>query len=81
VEAVLSRHPSVREIAVVGVDSAEWGESVTAFVVGADGAPDIEGLSALAATELSSYKRPREYRVVDLLPRNVMGKVIRRDLR
>ena len=35
---------------------------------------------ALAARELTSYKRPREYRVVDSLPRNAMGKVIRRDL-
>ncbi len=80
VEAVLARHQSVREIAVVGVPSAEWGESVTAFVVGLDGDPDIEGLARLATRELTSYKRPREFRVVDALPRNAMGKVVRRDL-
>jgi malonyl-CoA/methylmalonyl-CoA synthetase len=80
VEAVLSRHPSVKEIAVTGTASAEWGESVTAFVVGAGGRPDIEALMTLAARELSSYKCPREYRVVDSLPHNAMGKVIRRDL-
>jgi malonyl-CoA/methylmalonyl-CoA synthetase len=81
VEGVLARHPSVGEIAVIGFPSAEWGESVTAFVVGAGGDPDIDALAQLAAQELSSYKRPREFRVVDALPRNAMGKVIRSDLR
>jgi acyl-CoA synthetase (AMP-forming)/AMP-acid ligase II len=80
VEAVLSRHPSVGEVAVVGLASAEWGESVTAFLVGADGPPDVEGVAALAARELAPYKRPRQLRVVGSLPRNAMGKVIRRDL-
>jgi len=80
VEAVLGRHPSVKEIAVIGVKSEVWGETVTAFVVGAGGEPDTEALMALAARELSSFKCPREYRVVDSLPRNAMGKVVRRDL-
>jgi malonyl-CoA/methylmalonyl-CoA synthetase len=80
VEAVLGRHPSVKEIAVTGTESEVWGESVTAFVVGAGREPDIEALMALAARELTSYKCPREYRVVDSLPRNAMGKVIRREL-
>jgi malonyl-CoA/methylmalonyl-CoA synthetase len=80
VEAVLGRHPSVQEVAVTGTESEVWGESVTAFVVGAGGEPDIEALMTLAAQELSSFKCPREYRVVDSLPRNAMGKVIRRDL-
>ncbi len=80
VEAVLARHPSVGEIAVVGLPSEEWGESVIAFVVGADGDPDIDALMLVAARELTSYKRPREFRVVDSLPRNAMGKVIRRAL-
>jgi malonyl-CoA/methylmalonyl-CoA synthetase len=81
IEAVLSRHPSVGEIAVAGLPSVEWGESVIAFVVGAGGAPDIGALVRLAEQELTSYKRPREFRVVDSLPRNAMGKVIRRELR
>jgi malonyl-CoA/methylmalonyl-CoA synthetase len=81
VEAVLGRHPSVGEIAVIGLPSAEWGESVTAFVVGLDGEPDLDALLLLATQELTSYKRPREFRVVASLPRNAMGKVVRRDLR
>jgi acyl-coenzyme A synthetase/AMP-(fatty) acid ligase len=54
---------------------------VTAFVVGADGPPDVAALHALATEELSSYKRPRVFRVVDSLPKNALGKVIRRELR
>ena len=78
VEAVLSRHPGVTEVAVVGVASAEWGETVVAFVVG--GADPAE-LAALAEAELAPYKRPREVRMVDALPRNAMGKVVRGALR
>jgi malonyl-CoA/methylmalonyl-CoA synthetase len=80
VEAVLLAHPSVKEIAVIGIASDEWGESVTAVVVGADGGVDLAGIAALAERELAPYKRPREFRVVDELPRNAMGKVVRRDL-
>ncbi len=80
VESVLGRHASVAEIAVVGIASAEWGESVVAFVVGAEGEPDLAALARLAAQELTPFKQPREYRVVDALPRNAMGKVVRRDL-
>jgi malonyl-CoA/methylmalonyl-CoA synthetase len=81
VEAVLGRHPSVAEVAVVGLPSAEWGESVAAFVVGAGGSPDVGALEQLAAQELSAYKRPRQFVVVDSLPRNAMGKLLRRELR
>jgi acyl-CoA synthetase (AMP-forming)/AMP-acid ligase II len=80
VEAVLARHPSVAEIAVIGVSSAEWGETVVACVVGANGDPDLEALARLAGAELAPYKCPRDYRVMAALPRNAMGKVVRRDL-
>jgi malonyl-CoA/methylmalonyl-CoA synthetase len=78
VEAVLSRHPGVREVAIVGVPSAEWGETVEAFVVGD---PDLESLNDLAARELASFKRPRQVHIVEALPRNALGKVVRGDLR
>jgi malonyl-CoA/methylmalonyl-CoA synthetase len=81
VEAVLSRHPSVAEVAVVGLPSPEWGETVVAFVVGRSGPPDLGALESLAATELAPYKRPRQFHVLDALPRNPMGKVLRRALR
>jgi malonyl-CoA/methylmalonyl-CoA synthetase len=78
VEAVLARHPGVREVAVVGVPSAEWGETVEAFVVGD---PDLESLDDLATRELASFKRPRQVHIVEALPRNALGKVVRGDLR
>jgi malonyl-CoA/methylmalonyl-CoA synthetase len=78
VEAVLARHPGVREIAVVGVPSDEWGETVEAFVVGD---PDLVSLEDLATRELASFKRPRQVHIVDALPRNALGKVVRAQLR
>jgi malonyl-CoA/methylmalonyl-CoA synthetase len=78
VEAVLARHPGVHEVAVVGVPSAEWGETVEAFVVGD---PDLDSLNDLATRELASFKRPRRVHIVEALPRNALGKVVRGDLR
>ncbi len=80
VEAVLARHPGVAEVAVVGVPSAEWGETVVAFVVG-DSGLDLQSLREAAAAQLASFKCPREVRLVDALPRNAMGKVLRKELR
>ncbi len=65
VEAVLARHPGVREVAVVGVPSPEWGETVEAFVVGD---PDLTSLEDLATRELAAFKRPRRVHLVDELP-------------
>jgi malonyl-CoA/methylmalonyl-CoA synthetase len=78
VESVLSRHPGVVEVAVVGLLSVEWGETVVAFVVGD---PDVDALHALAQAELAPFKRPREVRLVEALPRNALGKVLRSELR
>jgi malonyl-CoA/methylmalonyl-CoA synthetase len=77
VEAVLLRHPGVIEAAVVGVPSAEWGETVVAFVVGD---PDLASLQELAAAELAPFKCPREVRLISALPRNALGKVVRGEL-
>jgi malonyl-CoA/methylmalonyl-CoA synthetase len=78
VEAVLSRHPGVVEVAVVGVPSAEWGETVVAYVVGD---PDLASLHERAAADLAPFKCPREVRLIDALPRNALGKVVRGELR
>ncbi len=80
VEAVLARLPGVAEVAVVGVPSAEWGETVVAFVVG-DAGLDPQSLRSAAAAQLASFKCPREVRLVDALPRNALGKVLRKELR
>ena len=76
VEQVLEAQPGVRAVAVAGLPSERWGEEVTAFVV-ADGSLDTADLAAAAAAELAPYKRPKRYVLVDDLPRNHMGKVLR----
>jgi fatty acid CoA ligase FadD36 len=73
VEAVLLDHPSVREVAVVGIPDDDLGQRIVAFVVGDE--VDAATLIELVAASLSVHKRPREIRVVDALPRTAMGKV------
>jgi malonyl-CoA/methylmalonyl-CoA synthetase len=80
VEEVLAEHPQVGEVAVVGLPSDEWGESVAAFVVPREGSLDEDGLLAHAADHLAPYKRPRTIRKVAELPRNALGKVVKREL-
>jgi malonyl-CoA/methylmalonyl-CoA synthetase len=76
VEEVLRQHPGVADVAVDGRSDPEWGERVVACVVPVD-AVDGEDLLAWAADRLPPYKRPREVRLVDELPRNALGKVMR----
>ena len=70
---MLLGHPSVDEVAVVGLPDDDLGQRIVAFVVGTEVEDRV--LIDLVATELSIHKRPREIRVVDSLPRNAMGKV------
>jgi malonyl-CoA/methylmalonyl-CoA synthetase len=77
VEDVLVRHPAVREVAVTGTRSDEWGEVVTAWVVVDGPAPTVDVLRAFCDGLLAPYKQPRLIRVVDALPRNALGKVVR----
>ena len=76
-ETALLGHPSVTEAAVVGLPDDDLGQRIVAFVVG-DVTPST--LIDYVAQELSSHKRPREVRVVDALPRNAMGKVLKKEL-
>jgi len=82
VEDALSHHPGVREVAVIGVTDERLGQRVVACVVAEPGTT-AEELDAfcLAGGELARFKRPREYRFVETLPRSPSGKVLRRRLR
>jgi fatty acid CoA ligase FadD36 len=79
VESALLSHPSVAEVAVVGLADSDLGERIVAFVVG--DVPDPSVLIDHVAGLLSVHKRPREIRLVESLPRNAMGKVQKQQLR
>jgi long-chain acyl-CoA synthetase len=82
VEELLLLHPGVREVAVIGRSHAEWGEEVVAFVALESGCElDTHGLDALCLENIARFKRPRHYQVVDELPKNNYGKVLKTALR
>ena len=82
VENVLFGHPAVAEVAVIGLPDARWGEAVTAVVAPKPGQTlTLEDLRAYAAPQLARFKLPQRLHLVDLLPRNPTGKVLKYQLR
>jgi acyl-CoA synthetase (AMP-forming)/AMP-acid ligase II len=82
IEHILSLHPSVREVAVVGVPDDHWGELVRAHVVLEPGAGfDEDEVRAYCREQLAGYKVPALFQVHDELPRNASGKILKRELR
>jgi acyl-CoA synthetase (AMP-forming)/AMP-acid ligase II len=82
VEAVLHTHPSVAEVAVIGLADEHWGERVAAVVVRRpDRDVDAEELIRLTRAHLAGFKIPRRVEFVDELPRNAAGKVLKQVLR
>ena len=78
IEEALRAHPAVRECAVVGVPDQDWGERVAAAVVLHDGvALDLSSLRAWAKESVGPHKLPSRLLVLDALPRNAMGKVMK----
>ena len=81
VRAIASEYDGIADVAVIGVPSEQWGETVKALIVRAD--PDLseEAAIAYARTQLAGYKIPRSVDWVDTLPRNPSGKVLKVELR
>ena len=80
IEEVLLRHPAVAECSVVGRPHPEWGEEVVAFIVSRSSVGSEE-LDSLCLSNIARFKRPREYRFVEALPKNNYGKVLKTELR
>jgi long-chain acyl-CoA synthetase len=79
---VLLRHPDVVEASVIGRPHPDWGEEAIAFVVMKPGASVQAGaLDALCLEHIARFKRPKDYRFVESLPKNNYGKVLKTELR
>lgn len=82
VEEVLLQHPQVSEASVIGRPDREWGEIVVAYIVSRDGSEiDTATLDARCRNEIARFKRPRDYRQINELPKNNYGKVLKTELR
>ncbi|MEV6419375.1 acyl-CoA synthetase [Streptomyces sp. NPDC051662] len=82
IENVLLEHPGVREAAVTGEPDADLGERIVAWIVPAraEAPPSAQELADHVAAQLAAHKRPRTVRYLDALPRNDMGKIMKRAL-
>jgi long-chain acyl-CoA synthetase len=82
VEEVLAPHPAIAEVSVIGVPDEKWGERLRAFVVLRKGcALSLDEISGYCREKLAAYKIPKELRIIEALPRNANGKVLKTDLR
>lgn len=82
VEAAMLTHPDVGQVAVVGIPDARMGEVGCAFVVPATGSsPNPDAIAAWCRDEMANYKVPRRVEIVDELPLNASGKVLKYELR
>ncbi|WP_343315480.1 AMP-binding protein [Brucella sp. BE17] len=80
IESLLSLHPCVSEVAVVGLPDEKWGKVVTAFITRADKVSEKELDAYCAASTLANFKRPRAYVFVTEIPKSPVGKLLRRKL-
>jgi acyl-CoA synthetase (AMP-forming)/AMP-acid ligase II len=82
IERVLAEHPSVAEVAIIGVPDDRWGETVKAVVSLKPGTEATEqDLIAYCREHLAHYKCPTSVDIIEALPRNPTGKILKRDLR
>ena len=82
VERVLAEHPSVMEVAIIGIPDDTWGESVKAVVsLKPDTTATEEELIAFCQESLAKFKCPKSVDIIEALPRNPTGKILKRELR
>ena len=80
IEEVLRKHPLIKDCGVVGIPDEEWGELVVAALIPL-GEIDTKALNQWMREQMPAYKTPRKYLILDELPRNAMGKVVKNDLK
>ncbi|MEL6924099.1 MAG: acyl-CoA synthetase [Bacteroidota bacterium] len=80
IEEILRQHPAISDCAVVGVPDLEWGEIVSAGLVLSENKLDVEALKTWLRDRLPAYKAPRQFIMLDDLPRNTIGKVTKKEL-
>ena len=82
IEAVLHAHPAIDEAAVIGLPDVDWGQKIAAFVALRPGkTASAEELTEFCRQRLASFKKPEVIRFVDALPKNPLGKVLKKELR
>jgi fatty-acyl-CoA synthase len=82
VESAIYGHPAVQEVAVIGVPDEKWGEAVKAVCVAKPGMTiDADDIVAWTRERIAGFKVPKSIDVIDALPRNPSGKILRKDLR
>jgi long-chain acyl-CoA synthetase len=82
VENALFGHPAIADAAVIGVPDEAWGEAVKAIIVPKSGAPrDAADIIAWTRARIANFKAPKSVDFVDAIPRNITGKILRRELR
>ena len=82
VEVSLFRHPKISDVAIIGLPDEVWGEAITAIVVPVPGqSVDEKEVIGWCKENMARYKVPKKVIVMDELPRNPSGKVLKRDLR
>lgn len=80
IELVLKAHPNVREVAVIGVPDSQWGEKVIACII-AEGDREESELASYCKRELAGFKVPKTFAFMDDFPRDIVGKILKRELR
>jgi len=81
IEDWVNRHPGVLECAAIGVPSEKTGESIKLFIVPSQKDLDIESVRAHCKAGLTAYKMPREYVLIEDIPKSLIGKILHRELR
>ena len=82
VEEVILRHPSVQEVAIIGIPDEKWGEALKAVVALKDGATATEEeIISFCKEYIASFKKPKTVEFIDKLPKNAYGKILKRELR